>query len=150
MGGTPLFHWNSGGTLRVAGLRSADGRLDLLAFGLEAINGDPAWSTDLAEVLDLLLPDATGLPVPRERPRAVGTLECWPNPFNPELRIRSTGQRLQHVCVYNALGERVAELGTLKPGEERSWRPGPLAGGRYWIRAEADDRLLTQPVLWLP
>jgi len=149
LGGTPLFTWNSGGTPRLAGLRAPDGRLDLLAFGLEAVNGDPEWGADLAQVLEILLPQATVLP-PRERPRAADGLACWPNPFNPALQLRNTGSRPLRLSVHNALGQRVAELGALGPGEFRSWRPSGLAGGRYWIRAAADGREASHPVLWLP
>lgn len=148
-GGTPLFSWNSGDTPRWAGLRSPDGRLDLLAFGLEAVNGDPAWSTDLAGVLALLLPDESQLP-PALRPATLAGLDCWPNPFNPELRIRVEGRTGGRVTVHNVLGQQVAELGWLKPGEVGSWRPGPLAGGCYWIRCQSPDGVRTRPVLWRP
>ncbi len=149
-GATPLFAWTADGSTRLAGLRSPDGLTDVLAFGLEAVNGEPDWSAGLGEVLEILLDGQSALPPPDGRPGATQMLSCWPNPFNPVLSLRVEGGEPRSLAVYDLAGRRVAELGTVRPGETVQWRPGPAAAGIYCIRAEDGGGPLARRVLWLP
>ena len=141
--------WTADGATRLAGLRSADGAVDLLAFGLEAVNGDPAWSAGLGEVLERLLDGQSALD-PGSRPTGLQLVRCWPNPFNPRLNLRLEGGTPRRLAVFNLAGQRVADLGELDPGRTTAWSPGPLAAGVYVMRTVDGGPPLTERVLWLP
>lgn len=153
-GGSPLFQWAAADPQQVAGVRSVDGRLDLLAFGLEAVNGEPAWGASLGEVLEILLPQETAVSPPRAEPERE-VLRCWPNPFNPALRVSNGGTRTLDLAVYNLAGQLVERLGQARPGETLTWRPRGMAGGVYWVEGRADagrqggEREMRR-VIWLP
>jgi hypothetical protein len=151
-GGQVLFTWAAEDPQRAAGVRSPDGRLDLLSFGLEAVNGEPAWAASLAEVLAILLDQEESLPG-APRPRASGpALACWPNPFNPVLHVQvgGEGSRPLSLAVYNLAGQRVAGLGQARPGEMVTWRPAGTAGGVYVIVGDDGSQRHRQSVVWRP
>jgi len=148
-GAVPTFAWTADGVSRLAGLRTADGSVDLLAFGLEAVNGDPEWSAGLGEVLERLLDGQSALD-PGARPADRQLVRCWPNPFNPRLNLRLEGGAPRRVAVFNLAGQRVADLGRLGPGQAVQWSPGPLAAGVYVLRAVDEGPALAERVLWLP
>lgn len=67
--------------------------------------------------------------------------QCSPNPFNPSTKIRFTlpDQSIVRLLVFNALGQKVAELANeeMSPGMyERIWNT-QLASGIYFYRLEA-------------
>jgi len=149
-GGRRLFTWAAGDSSRVAAVRSANGRVDLFAFGLEAVNGDPDWAPSLGEVLDLLLDGESALP-PARPGSSPELLALWPNPFNPALRVRLLGERPAELRVFNLAGQLVAELGMAQPGQVVRWQPAPvLAGGIYFIQADDGRRRQMRQVLWRP
>jgi hypothetical protein len=153
-GGAALFSW-SAAEMRPAAIRAADGRLDLLAFGLEAVNGDPVWGAGLDEVLGVLLPLETAVAPPPRRPEAGAVFSCRPNPFNPALQVRNEGAGELELAVYNLAGQLVERLGRARPGESLTWRPAGVAGGVYLVEGRRgigrglETRSL-QRVLWLP
>ncbi|MCA9782011.1 MAG: T9SS type A sorting domain-containing protein, partial [Candidatus Cloacimonetes bacterium] len=68
--------------------------------------------------------------------------EAWPNPFNPETRIRLQLDRRENLdlAVYNLLGQEVMQLaqGPLEAGEHLFRIDGEsLASGVYLVRARA-------------
>jgi hypothetical protein len=135
-------------------VRSADGHIQLLGFGLEGLNGDPDWATDLAGVLQRLLQLDTGVEGPGAQPASPLLLGAWPNPFNPvlglELELPAAGP--VELSVYNLAGRRVATLhqGLLSAGHHRlDWQPGTGASGVYLVRLDTPWGQRSHKVIYL-
>lgn len=134
-GAQPVFAWGDGQPERCAALRAPEGDLWLFAFGLEAVNGDPDWAFGRDELLGALFDRETATE-PALRPSAFDpALDAWPNPFNPELRLRWSGPGAATVEVFDLLGRAVARWERVPAGGELAWRPRDLASGLYLARA---------------
>ena len=87
-------------------------------------------------------------------PGGIVLYQNFPNPFNPETRIRyeipkATDVRL---AVYSLLGEEVAQLiqGPVEAGRhETSFDGGAFASGLYILRLTAGGTVLTRPMILL-
>ncbi len=147
-----LFSWDEGDPSAAAALRSEDGRLTVLGFGLEGVNGEPDWASSRSLLLERLLGLETALgrtPLPAE----FALQAAWPNPFNPELQLALQLDRSRDVVieVYNLAGARVDRLapGRLSAGRHQlSWRPQGLASGHYLMHLR-DSRHSPTSVLYL-
>jgi len=79
---------------------------------------------------------------------------AYPNPFNPATTVRFTLPEPGHVtvCVFNANGQKVADLidGELSAGEKRVvWKPEGLAGGLYLVNITTPSETKTVKVTFV-
>jgi hypothetical protein len=93
--------------------------------------------------------DAPDLDVP-----VLGFGECFPNPFNPLVRIRFSVPEEQEVRlrVFDLAGREVAVLasGVLSPGwHELPWNAQSLASGQYMARLQSGDQTRTIKLMLL-
>lgn len=106
-----------------------------------------AVSLTAAEITTAVEPGAVGAP------REFALLPNFPNPFNPETRIRFTVPENGRATlkVFNMRGEEVATLfnGTAQAGQviDRAFKAGGLASGIYFSRLEFNGRRLVQKMV---
>ncbi|MCA9782894.1 MAG: S8 family serine peptidase [Candidatus Cloacimonetes bacterium] len=151
----PVLSWSATDLNDLAGVRSPDGAITVLGFGLEGVNADPEWATSLPSLLTALLELETGLPDVRQTlPRGMELLAAWPNPFNPELGLSvqlPTASRVE-LAVWDLGGRRVATLhhGPLPAGLTRlAWRPQQQASGVYLVTLDGPWGQRCQRVTYL-
>jgi hypothetical protein len=154
-GGTPKRPFGTAsppeGTQHTFDLSEAAGHQLWLRFTFGCTAADPSafWTVEGLE-----LEQATRDPALNTR-RATQLLAPFPNPFRRQVSIPFTLDAARHVrlAVYDLLGREVARLvdATLSEGSHvAAFRPEGLAAGVYLIRLEADGRVQTRSVLFLP
>lgn len=160
--GNPATHNFPGQTLCYSGsftweeavfdLAAYNGQTVRLGFHFGSDNGGSleGWYVD-----DLVLSapnDEVGLPPAGARPRTLGVVECWPNPFNPATHIAFTLSQAGPVRVQLVdVGGRLVR--TVWNGERPAGRQelfleaGDLAAGLYLLRVEAAEGISSQKIL---
>ncbi len=139
----PLFQNKPCGTAFAPDADTTRYRVLTLGFPLYFMELDSARQFMQAALQLLNLPLAIPEPI-NSLPREFELLRCYPNPFNPELKIEFilSHKSAVQVDVYNVLGQRVRRLreGNFSAGKHTLvWRGRndagiPQPGGLYFIR----------------
>jgi hypothetical protein len=135
LGGHPVFAWAEEQPQLCAALRAPERDAWLFAFGLEAVNGDPDWASSREDLFAALFDPGTAVPAAPRPQRLDPVLSAWPNPFNPELRLRLEGLGPATVEIHDLLGRPLARWEEVAPGATLIWRPGRAASGLYLLQA---------------
>ncbi|MCA9783499.1 MAG: T9SS type A sorting domain-containing protein, partial [Candidatus Cloacimonetes bacterium] len=145
-----LFHLQRDGIWLNTGIPVEEGIREYRFVDPEPAVGSVSWRI-WGEALDgtqLLLAELTS----QALPESFELLGAWPNPFNPDTRLRLSLDRERDVqlSVYNLQGARVAELhrGVLPAGQHEVTFSGVgLASGVYLVRLQSGDAQRSMKVM---